>query len=127
MQRETRAIKPLVPDSLVFVTLGVTLATDTLSRFGLEGNYAIVFSLALVIAALILSKNLVMLLVVLAGFVLSNLPDATLLNLGLGRDMLLAGVCVCSYVFCCAKSACKLLIRLVAEPELQICSVNVDR
>lgn len=94
MQREIRAIKPLVPDSLVFVTLGVTLATDTLSRFGLEGNYAIVFSLALVISALILSKNLVMLLVVLAG------------------------VCACSDVICCAKSACKLLIRLVAEPEL---------
>jgi len=74
MQRETRAIKPL--------------ATDTLSQFGLEDNYAIVFSLAFVIAALILSKNLVMLLVVL-----SSLPDATLLNLGLDRDMLLAGVC----------------------------------
>lgn len=88
MQRETRAIKPLALCGLVFATLGVTLATDTLSRFGLEDNYAIVFSLAFVIAALIPSKNLVMLLVVL-----SSLPDATLLNLGLDRDMLLAGVC----------------------------------
>jgi len=93
MQHETRVAKPLVLGGLVFVTLGVTLAIDTLSRFGLEDNYAIVFSLAFVIAALILSKNLVMLLVVLAGVVLSNLPDATLLSLGLDRDMLLAGVC----------------------------------
>ena len=44
MQRETRAIKPLALCGLVFATLGVTLATDTLSQFGLEDNYAIVFS-----------------------------------------------------------------------------------
>lgn len=93
MQRDTRVVKPLMFGGLVFITLGVTLATDTLSRFGLEDNYVIVFSLAFVIAALVLSKNLVMLLVVLLGVVLSNLPEATLLGLGLDRDMLLAGVC----------------------------------
>ncbi len=93
MQRDTRVVKPLMLGGLVFITLGVTLASDTLSRFGLEDNYVIVFSLAFVIAALVLSKNLVMLLVALTGVVLSNLPDATLLNLGLDRDMLLAGVC----------------------------------
>ena len=93
MQRDKQTIKPLMFGGLVFATLGVTLATETLSRFGLEDNYVVVFSVAFMIAALILSKNLSMLLVVLVGVIACNLPDASLASLNLDRDMLLAGVC----------------------------------
>ena len=46
---------------VVFITLGIAIANETLSRFGLENNYIVVFSLALILAALMLSKNFFML------------------------------------------------------------------
>ena len=93
MQRDNRTLKPLMFGGLVFVTLGVTLASDMLSRFGLEDNYVVVFSVAFIIAGIILSKNLTMFLTVLLGVVLCNLPDATLASYNLDRDILLASVC----------------------------------
>ena len=93
MQRDNRTLKPLMFGGLVFVTLGVTLASDMLSRFGLEDNYVVVFSVAFIIAGIILSKNLTMFLTVLLGVVLCNLPDATLSSYNLDRDILLASVC----------------------------------
>lgn len=93
MQREDRAIKPLVTGAVIFLTLGIAIANETLSRFGLEGNYLLVFSVAFILAAILLSRNILMLGVILSGVVAINLPDASLLRYGLDRDVLLAAVC----------------------------------
>jgi len=79
--------------AVVFVTLGLTIANETLSQLGLEQNYVMVFSVALVVAALLLSRNLVLIVAVIAGVVILNLPDPTLLGVHLDRDVLLAFIC----------------------------------
>ena len=107
MQRENRLLKPMLLGGMVFITLGVSLATEMLSRFGLQDNYVIVFSAALVLAAMILSKNMGMLLLVVGGVVLCNLPQATLLQFNLDRDVLLAGV----FAVICAPVVYDLFIR----------------
>lgn len=93
MVREKRLIKPLAYAAVVFVTLGLTIANETLSQLGLEQNYVMVFSVALVIAALLLSRNLVLIVAVIAGVVMLNLPDPTFLGVRLDRDVLLAFIC----------------------------------
>ncbi|MDD9895493.1 MAG: hypothetical protein OXU66_08705 [Gammaproteobacteria bacterium] len=96
MEREKKAIKslkPLLLGGLVFIALGVSLANEMLGRLGLADNYVIVFSAAFVIAALLLSKNLIMLVLVAIGVIFVNFPDATLLSYGIDRDVLLALVC----------------------------------
>lgn len=93
MVREKRFIRPMAYAAVVFVTLGLTIANETLSQLGLEQNYVMVFSVALVVAALLLSRNLVLIVAVIAGVVILNLPDPTLLGVHLDRDVLLAFIC----------------------------------
>ena len=89
MKRQKQLIQPLVYCVVVFITLGI--ANEILARFGLESNYIIVFSIAFLVAGLLLSKNLVLLMLV--GVFAFNLPDATLVQYHLDRDVLLAMVC----------------------------------
>tara|TARA_B110000037_G_scaffold57279_1_gene69890 strand:- start:598 stop:909 length:312 start_codon:yes stop_codon:yes gene_type:complete len=89
MERQKQLIQPLVYCVVVFITLGI--ANEILARFGLESNYIIVFSIAFLVAGLLLSKNLVLLMLV--GVFAFNLPDATLVQYHLDRDVLLAMVC----------------------------------
>ncbi|MFT7470465.1 MAG: hypothetical protein ACI8XU_000354 [Kiritimatiellia bacterium] len=93
MERQKQLIQPLVYCVVVFITLGIAIANEILARFGLESNYIIVFSIAFVVAGLLLSKNLVLLVFVLAGVFAFNLPDAMLVQYHLDRDVLLAMVC----------------------------------
>lgn len=96
MQREGRAnsvVKPLIFGTVVFITLGVSIANETLARFGMEDNYVMVFSLALLVAVILLSRNILMLGLVLGGVILMNMPDATLATYNLDRDVLVAAVC----------------------------------
>jgi len=93
MERQKQLIQPLVYCAVVFITLGIAIANEVLARFGLEKNYIIVFSVAFLVAGLLLSKNLPLLLILLAGVFAINLPDATLLQYHLDRDVLLALVC----------------------------------
>ena len=75
------------------MVLGGSLANEMLGRLGLADNYVIVFSAAFIIAALLLSKNLVMVVLVALGVIIVNFPDATLISYGIDRDILLALVC----------------------------------
>lgn len=93
MQKDKRAIKPAAYAVVVFVTLGITIANETMAQLGLERNYVVVFSMALVLAALLLSRNLWLLAVVALGVMAINLPEATQLRYHLDRDVLLAFVC----------------------------------
>ena len=91
MERQKQLIQPLVYCVVVFITLGI--ANEILARFGLESNYIIVFSIAFLVAGLLLSRSLVLLMLVLVGVFAFNLPDATLVQYHLDRDVLLAMVC----------------------------------
>jgi len=93
MERQKQLIQPLVYCVVVFITLGIAIANEILARFGLESNYIIVFSIAFLVAGLLLSKNLILLALVLVGVIAFNLPDATLVQYHLDRDVLLAMVC----------------------------------
>jgi len=93
MGRQKQLIQPLVYCVVVFITLGIAIANEILARFGLESNYVIVFSIAFMVAGLLLSKNTILLMLVLAGVFAFNLPDATLVQYHLDRDVLLAMVC----------------------------------
>ena len=93
IERENRVITALVYFAVIFPTLGLAIAYETLARFGLEGNYAIVFAVAFILAVVLLRRNLTVLALVLIGVVAINLPDATLLHYSVDRDLLLAAVC----------------------------------
>ncbi|MEX0964155.1 MAG: hypothetical protein WDZ52_08985 [Pseudohongiellaceae bacterium] len=93
MERQKQLIQPLVYCAVVFITLGIAIANEVLVRFGLENNLIYVFSIAFLVAGLLLSKNAVLLLLVLLGVFAINLPDATLVHYHLDRDVLLALVC----------------------------------
>ena len=93
MAQSNRALKPFLMGSVIFLTLGVAIASETLSRLGLEGNYVYLFSMAFVVAAIMLGRNILLLLVLAAGVVAINLPEAMLLQYHLDRDVLLAVVC----------------------------------
>lgn len=93
MAQSNRALKPFLMGSVIFLTLGLAIASETLSRLGLEGNYVYLFSMAFVVAAIMLGRNILLLLVLAAGVAAINLPEATLLQYHLDRDVLLAVIC----------------------------------
>lgn len=93
MENGKRVIKPVVYGAVIFTTLGITIANETLSRFGLEQNRMLLFSVALVLAALLFSRNVILLGSVVLGVLALNLPEATLIQYRLDRDVLLAAVC----------------------------------
>lgn len=93
MEQRNRALKPFLIGSIIFLTLGVAIASETLSRLGLDGNYVYLFSIAFVVAAIMLGRNIFLLLVLVVGVAAINLPDATLLAYHLDRDVLLAVIC----------------------------------
>ena len=59
MERQRQFIQPLVYCAVVFITLGIAIANEILARFGLENNYLFAFSIAFVVAGLLLSKNVI--------------------------------------------------------------------
>ena len=93
MERREGSAKTFAYGFVVFVTLGITIANETLSRFGQEGNYLIAFSIALVLAGLLVVERIWLSLIVLVGVITINLPEATLASLYLDRDVLFAAIC----------------------------------
>ena len=93
MERETKQVKPLLYGVLIFTTLGISFANTALSTIGMEDNRIAMFSIAFLLAAILLSRNLAMVGLVVLGVLALNLPDPTLLHYGLDRDVMLAMVC----------------------------------
>lgn len=93
MERASRSIKPIAYGFVVFITLGISIANETLSRFGMENNYLVVFSVAFVLAACILASKIWLSVLVILGVIAINLSDAVLLNMNLDRDVVLGAVC----------------------------------
>ncbi|MEQ8955952.1 MAG: hypothetical protein RL120_17605 [Gammaproteobacteria bacterium] len=93
MREASRSVKPFAFVAIIFIALGVTIANETLARVGLEGNYVLQFSAALMFAALLCSHNRSLVVITCLGVAAINMPDATLMSFGIDRDVLLASVC----------------------------------
>lgn len=90
MERETSQIKPYVYGVMIFTTVGITLANATLTRIGIEDNRIALFSIAFLLAAILLSRNLMLVGIVVFGVLTLNVSDSILLQYHLDRDILLA-------------------------------------
>jgi hypothetical protein len=93
MEQGSRDITPIVCGFVIFITLGITIANETLSRFGMENNYFIVFLVAFLVAACILVARGRLTVFVVLGVFDINLPEAMLAGSSLDSDLLLGVMC----------------------------------
>lgn len=93
MLKEQKKTRLVLFSLILFAAIGISLATETMSRLGLADSYIYIISLAFLVAALLVGKKPVIVGVVLIGVVVINLPEAALGTLDLDRDMVLALVC----------------------------------
>lgn len=92
-RRDNRSVRPILYALVLFAIVGISLATETMSRFGLEDNYIVVVSVAFLFAALLLGKKRVLILIVLVGVMAINIPVEFLEPYNVDRDVLLSIVC----------------------------------
>ena len=76
----------------VFLCIGLVLARELLSRFGLESNYLMIAVLAVLLTALLAGRSLVLIGMVMVLGVVLNLPADTLGTLVIDQDLLLAAL-----------------------------------
>ncbi|MEX0617819.1 MAG: hypothetical protein WDZ76_04280 [Pseudohongiellaceae bacterium] len=92
MERSHRLVRLTGIGLVVFLTVGITLANETLSRLGVDADRLVVISVAMVITVFLASRNIVVIVAVVAGVVAVNLPDSLLTHYNLDRDLLLASI-----------------------------------
>lgn len=85
-------MKFLLSAVCVFLCVGLVLARETLSRFGLEANYLMIAVLALLFTALLSGRSLVLIGLVLLLSVALNLPPDALGDLAIDQDLLLGSL-----------------------------------
>jgi hypothetical protein len=76
----------------VFLCIGLVLAREMLSRFGMESNYLMVAVLAVLFTALLAGRSLVLMGMVLMLSIVLNLPPDTLGPIVIDQDLLLAAL-----------------------------------
>lgn len=77
---------------LLFASLGIVLARETLARIGLESNYLLVAAVALLFTFLLVQRNLVLVGTVLLLCVAINMPPDSLGDYALDQDVLIAAL-----------------------------------
>ncbi|MDP2140094.1 MAG: hypothetical protein Q8L20_04715 [Gammaproteobacteria bacterium] len=75
---------------ILFLTIGVTVARETLSRFGMETNYLMIALVALVLTVLLAHRSLMLVLLVLLLCVAINLPPEMIGGITIDQDFLVA-------------------------------------
>jgi len=93
MENGKRVIKPIAYGLVIFTTIGITIANALLSRVGLDHSYMYLFSVAFVLMLMLVGKRPVMVVLVLVGIVMINLPAHVLVDWHLDRDLLLGLLC----------------------------------
>ncbi len=92
-KRKERGSPRFVYGLIIFLTLGIGLANELVHRLNLEGSFVWMFSIALLVAGLMVEGNKVMIMFIVCGVVAINLPQATLNYYGIDTDVVLAAVC----------------------------------
>ena len=85
--------KLIVHGFIIFVSMGITIAHEILTRVGLEANSIYVFSLSLLLVAMLLRHHMVLQGIILGAVLLLTAPDATLDFYNMNRDFLLSAIC----------------------------------
>ena len=93
MQSERKPVRGVLYALVFFSLIGISLASETLSRVGLGDNYVYIVSLGLLFSVLMLGKRRLMVLCVLVGVLVINLPESFMEAYMIDRDLLLASVC----------------------------------
>ena len=75
---------------ILFITLGVTIARETLAQLGLDSNYLAMGVLALSVTALLAHRNWLLVGVVALLCVIINLPPEMLGGIQIDHDLLIA-------------------------------------
>tara|TARA_R110001599_G_scaffold225342_1_gene424472 strand:- start:1000 stop:1305 length:306 start_codon:yes stop_codon:yes gene_type:complete len=75
---------------ILFITLGVTIARETLAQLGLDSNYLAMGVLALSVTALLAHRNWLLVGVVALLCVIINLPPEMLGGVQIDHDLLIA-------------------------------------
>lgn len=77
---------------VLFLTIGITIARETLSQLGLDSNYLLMALLAIAVTSLLAHRNLFLIGLVAALCVIVNLPPDTLGGLQIDHDLLIAAL-----------------------------------
>ena len=75
---------------VLFVTLGVTIARETLAQLGLDSNYLVMAVLAIAVTAMLAHRNWLLVGVVAFLCIIINLPPEALGNIQIDHDLLIA-------------------------------------
>lgn len=75
---------------VLFVTLGLTVARETLAQLGLDSNYLVMAVLALAVTAMLAQRNWLLVGVVALLCLIINLPPEALGNVEIDHDLLIA-------------------------------------
>jgi hypothetical protein len=93
LDRETKSVRTVLYGLVFFSLIGISLATETLSRLGLADNYAFIVTLGFIFSLLLVGKKPLLVLCVLLGVLAINLPESFMENYRIDRDILIASVC----------------------------------
>lgn len=77
---------------VLFVTLGVTIARETLATLGLDSNYLVMAIFALVVTVMLVHRNWLLLGMVAVMCIVINLPSAVLGDIQIDHDLLIAAL-----------------------------------
>lgn len=75
---------------VLFVTIGVTIARETLAQLGLDSNYLAIGVIALAVTAMLAHRNWLLVGVVAALCIVINLPAEVLGGVQIDHDLLIA-------------------------------------
>jgi hypothetical protein len=92
MSGELVSMKSLLSVLAIFLCLGLLLAREVLSRFGLESSYWLMAVCAAVFTALLTGRSVALMAVVLTLGLVLNVPAATLGGIAVDQDLLLAAL-----------------------------------
>lgn len=93
MHSEGKSARGVMYALVFFSLVGISLASETLTRVGLGDNYVYIVSLGLLFSVLLLGKKRLLVLCVLIGVLAINLPESFMAAYMVDRDLLLATVC----------------------------------
>ncbi|MCB1670087.1 MAG: hypothetical protein R3F41_15830 [Gammaproteobacteria bacterium] len=93
MQSEGKSVRAVLYALVFFSLIGISLASEMLSRLGMGDNYVYIVSLGLLFSVLLLNKRRLMIFCVLLGVLAINLPESFMQAHMIDRDVLLASVC----------------------------------
>ena len=75
---------------VLFLTIGVTIARETLAQLGLDSNYLVIGALALLVTSMLAHRNWLLVGVVALLCIIINLPADVLGGIQIDHDLLIA-------------------------------------